>query len=198
MSKVSDKISYLEGLLDGLDLQDEKTAKMMRGILDALAHDRGIHCKINLRGGHEMVHVMDASPLRPYVTLEGNHPLVVGATAGALLCDEPESELLRLVGECEADIPEKHDPQILLDAVDDVRRKGWTYSVSPNRWRVAAIAAPIRSADGAVIAALTFVGLEPDFTPKKIPAITKLLLASAKACASTGARISNPRVGGCD
>ncbi|MCL2672689.1 MAG: hypothetical protein FWF10_11760 [Clostridiales bacterium] len=36
MSKVSDKISYLEGLLDGLDLQDEKTAKMLRGILDAL------------------------------------------------------------------------------------------------------------------------------------------------------------------
>ena len=36
MSKVSDKISYLEGLFDGLDLQDEKTAKMLRGILDAL------------------------------------------------------------------------------------------------------------------------------------------------------------------
>lgn len=36
MSKVSEKISYLEGLLDGLDLQDAKTAKVLRGILDAL------------------------------------------------------------------------------------------------------------------------------------------------------------------
>lgn len=36
MSYISEKVAYLDGLADGLDIKDEKEGKLLRGIIDAL------------------------------------------------------------------------------------------------------------------------------------------------------------------
>ena len=36
MSYISEKVAYLDGLADGLAIDDEKQGKLLRGIIDAL------------------------------------------------------------------------------------------------------------------------------------------------------------------
>ena len=36
MSKISEKVAYLDGLMDGIDLQDEKLKKLFNAIIDTL------------------------------------------------------------------------------------------------------------------------------------------------------------------
>lgn len=36
MSYISEKVAYLDGLADGLEIKDEKEGKLLRGIIDAL------------------------------------------------------------------------------------------------------------------------------------------------------------------
>ena len=90
-------------------------------------------------------------------------PVIEGSVGAALLCEESESEILELAGECRADLPEKRDPELVLRAVRDVREKGYALNLRRNRWNIAAMSMPVRDAGGAVIAALTLIGTEDDF-----------------------------------
>jgi len=166
-----------------------------RKVIDALAYDQKTSCKITIRNGSRMVSVIYAYPrdnLFVEEMLSASHPLIIGPTGAALLCDEPEDVLLQLVRECGEDIPETRSPKILLAAVESIRRRGWVYAPVFNYMKFApgkasnggVMAAPIRSANGVVIAALSFMGPPEDFARGKQPALSKLLLASARACSN--------------
>ena len=55
-------------------------------------------------------------------------------------------------------------------------------NIRKNRWNIAAMSAPVSNADGAVIAALTIIGLEADFQGKKRQALAHCLLHAAAEC----------------
>ena len=166
-----------------------------RKVLDTLACDKNIFCKISIRNGSRMVSVAYAYPRDNFFVgemLSPSYPLIIGPTGAALLCDEQEEALLQLARDCVEDIPETRSPKMLLSAVESVRRKGWVYApfVKYNRFAPdnepagGTMAAPIRSTSGAVIAALSFMGTPDDFAQSKLPAVSKLLLAAARACSN--------------
>jgi len=162
-----------------------------RAILRALAYERGIACKLTIRNGAMTTNVIYEA--RPGDELLGEIELsacslVEGPTGAALLCDKPKAELLRLAAECPVDIPEKLKPKILLTGVDAIRRKGWHHKVCDKPKPVVTVmAAPVRAMNGAVVAALTFMGSGPAFAPKKYHDLSRLLLLAADACSSTDA-----------
>jgi len=170
------------------NMRDEvRIIENSRKVIDMLAYDRKIPCKISIRSGYRAVTLMFADPGNYMMVGEmqtASFPLIVGPTGAALVCEEPEANLLRFIRECDENIPEKRSPKVLFAAIESIRRKGWHHAPYVNDPNYATIAAPVRSADGAVIAALSFVGHKNDFVRWKIPVISKLLLASARACSS--------------
>lgn len=90
-------------------------------------------------------------------------PLIEGSVGAALLADESEKELARLVAGCDSDIAEKRDPSLLTDAIHEIRCCGSALNDRRNRWNIAALSVPVRDTSGRIIAALTVVGCKEDF-----------------------------------
>ena len=164
-------------------------------VLETLTCQKKIFCKITIRNGSRMVSVAYAYPRDSFLIgemLTPSYPLIIGSTGAALLCDESNETLLQLAHDCPEDIPEARSPKNLIAAVESVRRKGWVYApffkykrfTPDNEPDGGTVAAPIRSANGTVIAALSFMAPPEDFTQEKLLPISKLLLASARACAN--------------
>ena len=93
-------------------------------------------------------------------------PLIEGSVGAALLANEPEEEISALLRECEADIPEKKNPEILYDAIREVRENGIVFNLRKNRWNIAACSKPVTDHKGNIIAAVTLIGVQEDFTGK--------------------------------
>ena len=144
----------------------EKIAEKLPG----LSEKYQIACKLSVRREEEQLTVCRAEPPGP-VALTGQSgstfPLIEGSVGAALLADTSEKELRQLIRTCPADIPEKQEPQLLSDAVSEVRRQGFALNARPNRWNIAALSIPVRNSSGNIIAALTLVGCKEDFTEEK-------------------------------
>ena len=137
-------------------------------VLEELAGATKLACKLSIRQWEEQVSVLRAESPEPFSVSGKNgsrFPVIEGSVGAALLCEESESEILELAGECRADLPEKRDPELVLRAVRDVREKGYALNLRRNRWNIAAMSMPVRNAGGSVIAALTLIGTESDFAP---------------------------------
>jgi len=127
-----------------------------------------IACKLSVRKDDKQLTYFRAEPPGP-VALTGQagstFPIIEGSVGAALLCDATDAELASLMKSCGDDIPEKNNPELLHDAIMEVREHGTVLNNRKNRWNIAALSIPVRDAAGKVIAALTVIGSTDDFTP---------------------------------
>jgi len=163
-----------------------------RRVIDALAKDRKISSKISIRSGDREITLMYVYPQNHEMMVGemqiASSPIIEGTSAAALLCDEDDTVPQRIIAAYTGEIPKARYLQKLLSGMENIRRKGWHYESFYSQYSVGhygGMSAPIRSPTGAVIAALTFLGREEDFTRPKIPHLSKLLLASARACSDS-------------
>ncbi|NMA46620.1 MAG: IclR family transcriptional regulator [Lentisphaerae bacterium] len=156
-----------------------------QSILDRLAAENDIACKLSIRQDNEQLTLLRAEPDAP-ITLTGRSgsrfPLIEGTVGAALLSQEDDKRIAELIHDCPAAIAEKEQPELVFNAVRDIRRHGYAVNIRKNRWNIAAMSTPISNADGAVIAALTLIGLESDFQGKKRHALARRLLHAAAEC----------------
>jgi IclR family KDG regulon transcriptional repressor len=153
--------------------------------LDRLAAERDIACKLSIRQAQEQVTLLRAEPKAPIALTGGSgsrFPLIEGSVGAALLHAESDRRIAELIQECPMDIVEKERPQLVFNAVGEVRRHGYAVNLRKNRWNIAAMSAPIDNASGNVIAALTIIGLETDFQGKKRQRLARHLLQTATQC----------------
>ena len=162
-----------EGLLPltrGLS-EDVEILERISRKLPELSEKYQIACKISVRQEDKQLTFFRSEPPGP-VALTGQpgstFPVIEGSVGAALLADAGKAELLELVELCSADIPEKEEPELLLNAVREVRKKGFSLNARPNRWNIAALSMPVRDSNGNIIAAVTLVGCCEDFTGEKI------------------------------
>lgn len=156
-----------------------------RELLNRIAEEHQFACKLSVRRGNEQVTIMRAEPHGPYSVVghkNATFPLIEGSVGAALLCDESEETLRALAQTCKSDIAEARDPQLLLKAVAQMKTDGHFVNSGNNRWRICAISAPVRTPSGDIIAALTFLGTESDFSKQKIKGIAELVKRTAAAC----------------
>jgi len=156
-----------------------------QGILDRLASENDIACKLSIRQDNEQLTLLRAEPDAP-IALTGRSgsrfPLIEGTVGAALLSREDDERIGELIHDCPTAIAEKEQPELVFNAVRDIRRRGYAVNIRKNRWNIAAMSAPVSNADGAVIAALTIIGLEADFQGKKRQALAHCLLHAAAEC----------------
>ncbi len=153
------------GIASELSLLERMTEKVSE-----ISRKHQIACKLSVRKEDQQLTYFRAEPPGP-VALTGQagstFPIIEGSVGAALLCDEPEEEISALVKSCNDDIPEKNNPQLLHDAISEIRECGTSLNCRKNRWNIAALSIPVRDSAGKVIAALTLIGSIDDFTPQK-------------------------------
>ena len=126
----------------------------------------------NKTGESVQLSVLDGREVLYLERLESTHTLRLFIQAGyrvaancssggkVLLAHLPEEELERLLDGWKLPARTAHsitDPDVLRKELATVRRRGWAENVNEGEEGVAAVAAPIRNADGAVIAAVSLV-----------------------------------------
>ena len=135
----------------------ERRIEACRALLDRIARERGLSCKLSLRRGVEQVVVVRAEKASPVKAAghEGDtFPIAEGSSGAALLADLTDSEARAAFSSCGKT---QTSLKFLLSSLASLREKGWCVRPKIQDWPIAAISAPVRDADGAVIAALTFV-----------------------------------------
>ncbi len=143
-----------------------------QGILDDLAAETRLTCKLSIRQWNEQLTLRRAEPPVPFAVGGKNgvrFPVIEGSVGAALLSGEPEERIRELIEKTEADLPEKRNPRLLAEGIAAVRRQGWCFNRGSNRWRVDALSMPVRDSRGEVAAALTLLGLQNDFSDENIP-----------------------------
>ena len=167
-----------------LECAERKVSELVR------RHD--IACKLSVREGDRQLTCFRAEPPGP-VSLTGRNgssfPLIEGSVGAALLSEDSEAEIAALAAACRDDIPEKGRPELILAGIREVRERGTVLNASKNRWHIAALSIPLHGRTGAVIAALTLIGGEEDFTGGKRRCWDKIMKECAAEC-------ENPESGG--
>lgn len=156
-----------------------------QAILNRIATDQDLACKLSIRQDREQLTLLRAEPDAP-IALTGRSgsrfPLIEGTVGAALLSQENDERIRELVTECPVDIAERQHPELVIKAVRELRRRGYAVNIRKNRWNIAAMSAPIYNQAGTVIAALTIIGLENDFHGNKRPALARSLVQAAAEC----------------
>ncbi len=142
----------------------------MQPLLEQLSHQTGLSCKLSVRQGDDQLTLLRAESPNP-VSVSGKvgakFPIIEGSVGAALLFLTESDSIEQLAKSCKDDIPEKNNPALVLKRIDEIRQTGVCLGDSESRWRVSAMSAPVVSADGCVIAALTLLGFTEDFAGKK-------------------------------
>ena len=146
-----------------------------------------IACKLSVRRENHQLTYYRAEPSGP-VALTGQpgstFPLIEGSVGAALLADESAESLQALVRSCSEEIPEKSQPELLIEAVKEVRERGTVLNIRKHRWNIAACSIPVRNTAGEVFAALTLIGSADDFAGRKRDRWEQILKKAAAECTS--------------
>lgn len=138
-----------------------------QSILDRLAEETKLTCKLSIRQWSEQVAVLRAESPEPFAVGGKNgvrFPVIEGSVGAALLAGESDDEIRALIAKTPVDIAEKREPVLLPDRIAEVRAQGWIFNRGNSRWRVDAMSMPVRDSGGSVVAALTLLGIQDDFT----------------------------------
>jgi DNA-binding IclR family transcriptional regulator len=144
-------------------LEDDRLVKAAQPILHelALAVRASAHLAV-LAGGDLVIVAKEPSPERIQVTTRvgGRTPLHASALGKILLADLPEKKRAALVGDPLVKYTDKTitDPCRLQEVLDEVREQGFALESEEEHPGVGCIGAPVLSADGHWIAAISVAG----------------------------------------
>lgn len=154
----------------------------LQSIIDRVAKENAITCKISIRRGNEQITLMRTeSDAMVVLTARAGarFPVVEGSVGAALLYLENKTHLQELRKICPEEIPEKNNPSLLSRNIQSVRDNGYAINKN-NRWKITALSTPIHNTDGSVLAALTFV--IPQLSSRELNQLGLLLKETARAC----------------
>lgn len=164
---------------------DAEVLERARLRVASIASEHGIACKLSLRHGLEQLTDFRAEPPGP-VAFTGQagstFPLIEGSVGAALLSGQSEAAVMQCVKACTADIPEKTNPELLLGGIHEVHERGCVLNRRKNRWRIAAMSAPLHNHGGSVIAAITLIGAMGELTARRRSKWEKILLDAVAFC----------------
>ncbi|MDR0931437.1 MAG: helix-turn-helix domain-containing protein [Victivallales bacterium] len=178
------------GILGAVRKLTDSTARFaeMTPILEELAQNTQLGCKLSIRQGDFQVTLLRAESPRP-VAISGKigarFPVAEGSVGAALLLNSPEAEIKKFAASCAKETLIKDALQQLCDGIAMLKSDGYCFNRGRNRWKVDAMSAPIKNAQGDVIAALTLLGYDEDFSDERMPLLSCALLASVKKCERT-------------
>ncbi len=164
--------------------QDGENWENAKQILENLAAETGLSCKLSIRKGELEQYVLARAEAPGPFSVSGKpgatFPIVEGSVGAALLADSTKSERTVLLRSVTADIPEKQDRTLLERSVETVQTLGYILNTDHNRWRIGALSVPLRDKTGKIAAALTLLGVADDFAPEYLPRLLRALAQAQK------------------
>jgi IclR family transcriptional regulator, KDG regulon repressor len=139
---------------------------------------------LSVLDGEQVVYVdkLDSpEPVRAYSEIGGRAPAFCVATGKAMLAWQPQPFLSALVAHLRAYTPRTiTQPQEYLREMDNIRTNG--YAVNRGEWResVWGVAAPIRGAEGTVLAAIGVSGPSTRIKPAQIKSLADEVTSAAR------------------
>ncbi|MPN29734.1 HTH-type transcriptional regulator KipR [bioreactor metagenome] len=157
----------------------------MTPVLEELAAATGLCCKLSVRQGEFQIPILRAESPRP-MAVSGKvgvrFPVAEGSVGAALLAESPAAELERLGRLCAEATGCGDAAELLRDGAAAIRKNGYCFNRGRNRWRIDAMSVPLRDAEHRVVAALTLLGYDEDFSDERLPAVVRMLSDGAKKC----------------
>lgn len=134
-------------------------------VLAALQEETHEGCQVGVLDGHEVVYIdrlESSQTLRLFNETGRRVPVHTTSSGKALLAHLPPADLERVLAAAAplAQMTPRSitDPDVLREELDRIRVRGWSEAVEEREVGVASIAAPIRDAEGEVVAAISIGG----------------------------------------
>ena len=165
--------------------------RAMMPVLEELAQTTGLCCKLSVRQGEFQIPLLRAESPRPMAVsgrIGVQFPVAEGSVGAALLALTPAAEREKLAQICARETGVAESSKLLRDGVEAIRRDGYCFNRGRNRWRIDAMSAPVCNARGWVVAALTLLGYDEDFSEERLPSVARELLDKAEQCGRIYAR----------
>ncbi len=156
-------------------------------LLGVLTDQTELACKLSIRQGHtQLVIHRTESPRRTGVSgrVGAKFSVLTGSSGAALLADRPEEHIRSIIASADETVWEEQPVDELWRRVRQCRRSGVCDSIGVHPRGIDTVSAPVRAANGGVIAAVTLMGLHGDLSRKNMPRIKKLLKQCVDACAN--------------
>ena len=167
-------------------LNSSNRFQSLEPFLVKLSRETLLTCKISTRiGNRQQIMLRAESPNSIYITgkLGATFPIIEGSVGAVLLSQTTRDEIVSLLKNCKENIAEKTNPEILYERIQTLHKKHYCLTKSDiNRWKIGAISTPIYDENNHVIAALTILGTDENFTVDSISDIQPKLLKIAKLC----------------
>ncbi len=154
-------------------------------ILDRLANESGLSCKLSIRQGTDQLTILRAESPGPIIVsgkVGTRFPVIEGSVGAALLSGDSEETIKNLCNGCGESIIEKTNPEIVIERINQIREKGYCLNSKQNRWKVEAMSVPLKDNEGNVAGTLTLLGFEDDFSIVNAPRYAEMLKKSAEDC----------------
>jgi DNA-binding IclR family transcriptional regulator len=161
----------------------DRATRAIQTDLDRLAGETNLSVKVSARQGLQQITIARAeSPqhMAPLGRTGSRFPVVWGSSGAALLTDASSAELKALADA----IPDADwnglTPGEFCARVEACRVNGAYLRGAGKDSSICTISAPIRNTAGAVVVALTLVGLPEDFESRRHPELRRALLRAVK------------------
>lgn len=155
--------------------------------LETLAENTGLCAKLSIRQGFDQIPILRAESPR-IMSVSGKigvrFPIIEGSVGAALLSGALETEIRQLAAQCQIDVRERNHPELILEGIAAIRRRGYCLNAGRNRWKIDAMSVPVRDRDGDVAAAITLLGYDDDFAGERAKKMAAALLSAARRCAA--------------
>jgi IclR family transcriptional regulator, KDG regulon repressor len=154
-------------------------------VLTTLRHSTGDMVHVAVLDGLEVVYVerLESYHMLPIFRRVGHRlPAHVTSSGKVLLAALPRDEQVRRLRGAALDARTDHtitDTDALLAELEQVARRGWASNVEEGAVGVTSVGAPVRGADGSVIAAVTVVGTSERLNGEMLRRYAKAVVEAA-------------------
>ena len=155
--------------ISSLDLSE-----LGRPVVERLCEESGLPSQLVIRDGREVVVVLKASPpaaLVSNVVVGTRFPAHATILGRVLLSDVDDAALSALYPESTLPVVSRRSPRTLAELkrfLREDRTRGYAVSESFFEQGISAVAAPVKGADGLIVAAISVTAQQPKLEPKSL------------------------------
>ncbi len=176
----------------------EQVAKAVGPALEQLATQARMTAKVSMREGDYAVTIARCeSPQQTSVAMRlgASFHLVMGSSGAVLLSALEPAEIQSIVKRAPKACWELQKPEEVHNRLKMLRAKGWCADLGTYHLGVHAVSAPLRDAQGNVLASMTVIGFPHELPSEQLPSAARLLLdaASRAEAAIQGTSITGKR-----
>jgi DNA-binding IclR family transcriptional regulator len=164
----------------------ERATRAVQEDLDRLAGETSLSVKVSARQGRQQITIARAESPRhmaPLGRTGSRFPIVWGSSGAALLVETSPADLEALIESVAAGDWVGATPDELRTRIEACRVNGVCFREAASDSSICTVSVPLRNASGAIVAALTLVGLPEDFDVRRSPELRRALLRAVKTVA---------------